>query len=125
METLPGVLQQIAEATSYEVAALLAREVGGTEISVPRNPKPDSPLARIVGIDAAKAIADQLGWGRLLIPQGDFRGAGGQRALVRQMIQQGASINEAARAANCHERTVRRLKQALREEQKQHKLPGM
>lgn len=124
-ETYPGVLQQIADATSPEVAELLAREVGGTEIFVPRYPKAGSLLVQLVGITDATQIAREVGWGRLLIPAGAFRGQGSRRRMVERLSADGYSTQEIARLVDCHERTVRRTKERLRNEAQQIRLPGL
>lgn len=126
MNTLyPGVLQQIADATSAEVAETLAREVGGTEIFVPRYPRAGGMLVQLIGLSNATAIAQKIGWGKLLIPAGDFRGQGSRRRMVERLTAEGFSTQEIARMVDCHERTVRRTKERLRSEAQQLRLPGV
>lgn len=125
MNNLTGILQQIADVTSVEVASILAKEVGGTELFVPRYPKPACKLSKIVGQQAAETIAKEVGWGDILIPAGEFRGQGARKKAVKQLCEEGLSTQEIARRTDCHERTVRRIKGRLRNDLKQLTLPGM
>ncbi|PCJ57867.1 MAG: helix-turn-helix domain-containing protein [Rhodospirillaceae bacterium] len=111
----PGVLAQIAEAAGAGAAINLARRYGGTEISIPKNPRADSPLVKAVGMTAARAIAREIGHGRLLIPMAGLRGEGARRAEAARMLSGGKSVPIVARAVGVHERTVRRMGKRLRE----------
>jgi len=122
----PGILQQIADATSPEVAENLAMAVGGTEIFVPRHPKQGGgTLVRLVGLENARAISRKIGWGKMLIPAGYFRGQGSRRKMVERLSAEGYSTQEIARMVDCHERTVRRTRERLRNNSMQIRLPGV
>lgn len=114
MKYLPGILARIAEVAGTQAALTLAREVGGTEISIPSRPRPRSPLAKMVGLDAARAIANHVGHGRVLIPMAGLKGQAGRRVAVARLQAQGLSAAKAAIAVDVHERTAWRARQRVR-----------
>ena len=114
MKHLPGVLARIAEAAGQQAALTLAREVGGTEISIPSRPRARSPLAKMIGLDAARAIAAHVGHGRVLIPMAGLKGQAGRRAACARLQAQGLSATKAAIAADVHERTAWRARRRVR-----------
>ena len=113
---LTGVLDFIAQATSVAVALELACKVGGTEISIPKNPNLDSPLSKIVGLENALKITKEIGHGRLLIPMANMRGEAARRAKAAKLLDQGLSATEVARTVGIHERTVRRVRKRIKED---------
>ncbi len=60
-EALPEALREVAEVTSVDVAIVIARAWGGQRKWLPRCPKPDHPLSRLVGAAAARRIGEALG----------------------------------------------------------------
>lgn len=54
---LPGFLAEIARITTPEIAVAVARAHGGARLYIPRTVKRDHPLARLVGLQAARLIA--------------------------------------------------------------------
>ncbi|TCS62569.1 helix-turn-helix domain-containing protein [Varunaivibrio sulfuroxidans] len=111
---LPGILAEIAAVAGDGAALALARARGGTEIEVPKNPHPDCQLARIVGLDAARAIAREIGHGRLAIPMAALRGPAARRAAAAAMSDKGASAVTVALSCDMSTRTVRRIRRRLR-----------
>lgn len=107
---LPGVLALIADATDVATALKVAAAFGGTRLFVAISPRPTSALARVVGVDAATAIARYVGHGDIEIPMSAARGQGGRRRRVAQMLGAGASVREAALGGDVCERTVRRIR---------------
>lgn len=65
---LPGVLGEIAAATSPDVAEILARCWGGRRKFIPVEPSPDHELSRLLGLRAARAVARAVGGGEVRIP---------------------------------------------------------
>ena len=86
-EKLPDALQIIADAAGLGVALTLARSHGGTRITIPKKVA-GSPLADLVGIDAAEKIAKALGNGPLLVPMGPVSGERGRREVMRRGLLQ-------------------------------------
>lgn len=65
---LPGILAEIAEATCVEIAVALARKHGGQRLYLPREPKRDHHLCRLLGVQAARIICARWGSERHEIP---------------------------------------------------------
>ena len=65
---LPGVLGQIAAATSPEVAEILARCWGGRRKFIPLDPSPGHELSRLLGDTLARRVARAVGGGEVNIP---------------------------------------------------------
>ncbi|HEV2650773.1 MAG TPA: hypothetical protein VGU69_05925 [Rhizomicrobium sp.] len=62
------MLANIARWTSVEVAIAIAREFGGGRLYIPETIKREHPLARLVGLQAARVIGAQLGGERFKVP---------------------------------------------------------
>ena len=123
MAELTGILEQIANVTSREVAEELAKVVGGTEIYVPKDPKESSLISQIIGIEQAQIIAKEIGYGKISIPAGAFRGQGGRRKYVQSLLNKNYPVNLVARLADCSERCVWRIKRNLDKEIKKNYIP--
>ncbi|HEV2675529.1 MAG TPA: hypothetical protein VGV37_13375 [Aliidongia sp.] len=67
-EALPEMLANIARWTSVEIAIAIAREFGGGRLYIPETIKREHPLARLVGLQAARVIGAQLGGERFKVP---------------------------------------------------------
>lgn len=106
---LTGKLAEIADVAGVAAALKLVREMGGRELKL--SAIPGGKLARIVGDEAAAAIVEAFGRGeKLTVPMAHLRGARGRREALTRMMAAGATVTEAAEAADVHERTVRRAK---------------
>lgn len=106
---LPGVLHLIAELIGTDLAVELAKARGGRMVYVPARPKESHELARIVGIEGAKILSQQLGKGRVLIPCGNIGGAAGRRARIEALLADKLSHSEIAAEVDVHVRTVERV----------------
>lgn len=107
---LPGVLAEIAEATSVEVAVKIAQAKGGRRVYLPARPAADHWLAQLVGHAAAlaigKAIAPGFGGIDMLIPMGPSHSNAQRWRVMHELIDNGRSKREIAAACGVHERTV-------------------
>lgn len=101
-----GIFEQIAEVTSGEVAATLAKEYGGIRIYIPKIAKPNHSLAKLIGLEALQTIIKEIGYGHLVIPAKCYRGAGVKSQIIAKLLEQGLSARTIALLANCCERTV-------------------
>jgi hypothetical protein len=72
------------------------------------------PLAKLVGVEPARAIVADLGFGPYIIPMGSVRGPAGRRAAAAKLMAGGANAQEAALACDIHERTARRVRTNLK-----------
>jgi hypothetical protein len=115
-EPLPAVLNAIQAAVGPVVMRDVVNAFGGTTIYIPARPGPESKLAKVVGLAAARKIAAALSHGQVLIPLGPNVAAKRVRAAIRAQLEAGNSEAGTARALGCHERTVRRERARMRKE---------
>lgn len=116
---LRGVLADIARVAGREAAIELARRLGGTRVNFASDPGPNHLVSRIVGVEAARAIGEELTAGiasiEIDLPIGPFGHQEGPRAKVDRMIEEGASERDIALAARYTTRGVRKRRQILRD----------
>lgn len=112
---LPGVLAFIADEIGDELAVRLAELKGGREIYIPKNPGPETSLAKLVGLENAQRLFKLLGSGKLLVPAGNIGGQTGRRQRVAMLLDQGISHSEIAAQVDVHLRTVERVAASLRD----------
>ncbi len=105
---LPGILEHVEAVAGRTAALQLAREFGGTMISV--SDAPGAALVRIVGQAAASTLVERLAREKVWVPMAGQRGAGGRRAQAAAMFAAGATTREVALAADIHQRTAKRVK---------------
>ncbi|SCW61613.1 hypothetical protein SAMN02927924_01679 [Sphingobium faniae] len=116
--SLPGVLAEIADVAGEDAALAIASARGGTQIYVPPVPDADHWISKLVGVEAARAIADRLTCGigialRLDLPLGPAGHAARQRAQVDAMIAENRSERDIALATGYTIRTIRRRRAKL------------
>lgn len=115
--TLPGILGEIAQVTSEDVALAIAAVRGGTQVYIPPEPEADHWLCRLVGRDAARAICEHLTCGvgpaRVELPLGPTGHAARVRAQVDRMIREDRSERDIALATGYTIRAVRRRRAAI------------
>lgn len=119
---LPGVLAYIVEEIGEQVAIDLATVRGGRTVYIPSNPKADSELSKIVGLDAAVKLNKLLGAGNLMVPCGSVGGAGGRRTRIIKLWNDGMSQSQIAAEVDVHTRTVERVVSSVKDT-RQPKLP--
>jgi hypothetical protein len=117
---LPGVLALIAEEIGEDVAVRLATARGGRAVYIPKIPKPEAELTRIVGLDAVRALCKLLGHGTVMVPCGNIGGAGGRRARIETLWRQGLSHAQIAATVDVHTRTVERVVATLKDTRQQN-----
>lgn len=110
-----GLAQEIIEVIGDVSAAKLLAERGGTEITVPHRVA-GSLLARIIGEADAERLAHYFGAGKLVLPTGMARGAGGRRAKAKELLREGLSLREVALCCDLHIRTVTNYRAELNED---------
>lgn len=110
MGNFTGILAEMETIIGTVATLKLVSERGGTEVVIPKNPTEKCLIAQIIGVDAAKKLSLELGYGKFMIPMGHFRGMGRKKVLAAKMIEQGLSSNRIAAELDIHERTVRRVK---------------
>lgn len=120
MDSLPGVLAEIAAVAGEDAALAIAADRGGTQVYIPPQPARDHWLSRLVGHKSALAIADRLTAGisgaRIVLPLGPKGHAARQRAKVDRLIKEGElSERDIARATGYTIRGVRMRRKAMLE----------
>ncbi len=111
MGNFTGILAEIEDIIGTSATLQIVQERGGTEIVVPKKPTEKCLISKIIGIEAAKKLSLEFGYGKFMIPMGHFRGMGRKKVLAAKMIEQGLSSNTIAAELDIHERTVRRVKE--------------
>ena len=103
---LPGVLADIAEAAGREAALEIALRFGGNPLRIPHpaDISPGHPLAELVGLEAARAIAERCGGGSAVeIPLA-------RKAVVVHLTGKGLSATEIAVRLGISRYTARRYR---------------
>ncbi|MEX2450928.1 MAG: hypothetical protein WD407_08750 [Rhodospirillales bacterium] len=111
---LPGLLADIAEATSLGVALTVAKHYGGTELYIPMKLGKDHQLVQILGMETALAIHAALGYGLHMIPMG---AAVSIRRRREHVIKHRAdmTIDALARFHGKHQRTIYRDQNVMKQ----------
>lgn len=110
---LPGVLATVAQAAGLQAAVKLAQMRGGGRAYIPAPQAIHARhwLAQAVGLDEAVAIAKALGNGEVEIPLGPYAGnRASVWAAIERALNEGVSVEQAARQVGVSARTVRRHK---------------
>jgi hypothetical protein len=92
----------------------LAKQRGGREVYIAKNPAPGCSLAKIVGFSNAQALYKLLGSGKMLVPAGNISGQTGRRQRIAMLLDQGLSHSHIAAEVDVHIRTVERMSAELR-----------
>ena len=119
-DPLPQVLADIAMIAGEEAARRVAGAVGGTQVYIPPQPGPDHWLAKLVGLEAARRIADHFTAGvglsaRIDVPLGDSGLMAAQQARCDAMLLAGRSERDIARALGYTIRGVRKRRARLKQ----------
>ncbi|MEL6478118.1 MAG: hypothetical protein AAFR17_12400 [Pseudomonadota bacterium] len=99
---LPGILGQIEGLIGTDKAVALMQAFGGREVTIPKKPEAGMELPKVIGVEAARVLASDLGSGRVLIPMAQSS----RVARLRRMLKDGISHQKIAAALGCHVRTV-------------------
>ncbi len=120
MSGLPGILATIADLAGKAVAYEIARNYGGTRVSIPPRAVEGHWLVDLVGFETADRICRGLATlspeGRLqgirneVIPKGPAALLRAARRQANEALEAGKSVREAARVSGLHERTIWRMK---------------
>lgn len=105
MTTFPGIAGEIEALIGPELTTALLRRWGGCQINLPTRAK-GSKLAEVVGTEAAQAIIDGIGHGKVTLPCASLRGMKRRKGEAMDMLRAGASLQQVALACDLHTRTV-------------------
>ena len=112
---LPGLLGVLARAGHLGAALRLAKEWGGTSRYIPEEPSPDSPLVQVVGLAAARLLAETYGRGHHDIPMATHQ----DTAKGRILRDPDPSTRAVARRYHVTERHVRDVRAMARPDPRQ------
>ena len=117
MARLPGVLAEIADAAGHEAALAIADARGGTQVYIPPAPDADHWLSLLIGVEAARAVADRLTCGvgglRVDLPLGPAGCAARVRCEVDRLLGEGRSERDIALTTRYSIRGIRRRRARL------------
>ncbi len=96
-------------------ALKFAGEFGGGRFYIPETVAADHPLAKALGIEAARKVAEVLGHGPIVVPLGPASDGRRRRSEIARMIHAGMSDMEIWRALKprCHIETIGRVRRSL------------
>ncbi|MBZ9678917.1 helix-turn-helix domain-containing protein [Mesorhizobium sp. ES1-1] len=100
------LLNKIAEVAGDRAALILGREKACETIYIPRHVGPTHWLSRLIGHDAASALAGEFGPTKMEIPPALSGQQRKRRAAIAQMTDKGYSINKITRALGVSRSTV-------------------
>lgn len=111
-------LNRLVNLIGKDKTVTLAAARGGTTMCVPETITPGCALARIVGVEAARALRDFFGSQEALyVPRG-AAGSNSRRidyGLVAELSARGWSARRIARRVGCSVRQVANIRRTLRE----------
>lgn len=100
------LLNRIADAAGEKAALILGTEKACQEFYIPAKVKPGHWLAKLVGLDEARAIAEVFGGQNITLPPS----IGGQKrkraSILAEMIDKGHSVNKITAATGVARSTV-------------------
>ena len=103
---LPAVLREIAETCGLGAALSLLQAYGGQRIYVPARCPDGHRLVRLLGREAADALAAAFGPGPLDLPRHARAGYAARVAETHRLTAAGQSANQIARSQDVTRRTV-------------------
>ena len=104
---LVGVLGELVRSGFRREAFALLRARGGLTAYVPVAPEEGDSLVEIIGLDAARRLAETLG-GQTV----EVSNARGARSLKAQILERGGASRDIALAAGCSRRYVNMVRVA-------------
>ena len=94
-----AAVDEMANAIGVDKTLILIERIGGGRQFFPKNPRPDSLVVRLIGIEDALKLAHLYRGDRPYIPLS-------KRSLIHCLRTQGLKVTEIARRLRCSERTV-------------------
>lgn len=104
LSRLPPFLAEIARLTDIETAVKLAEAWSGTKRAIPARPTLNSPIAAIVGLDAARKIGAEFGGIQWDIPRPSAP------SLKEAILASKEGTRAVATRLGCSERYVRTVR---------------
>ncbi len=104
---LSPLLNRIADAAGVRAALILGREKGCQTVYIPRRFGAKHWLPQLVGMDAAKMLADEFGGTKIDIPPALVGEKRRRRRAIAEMTKNGLSINRITTSLGVARSTVK------------------
>lgn len=104
-----GTLALFAQTIGEEATLRLSMHFGGRQLHIPRTPRRDSELVKVVGQVAAQALGKRFGSGNYMVPL-----EAGKRARIVWLRSQKTKVADVAEMVGCTERYVWKVCQEYR-----------
>lgn len=111
---IPRSMEDLREVLGEHAIVRLLLAYPGIDLKVPESVDADHPLARAIGLEAAKKLAQHAGGGRMYIPSSLARAERNQ--AIYDARAAGDSVEEIARRHGLTARHVERILARLRRE---------
>ena len=113
-----STLKDVVSMIGIEGAARLIGAFAGMRLYVPHAPEPDDSLSEVIGLEAARALAQIYGGDRIDVPNPTPR-----RIQIVDLRASGVSIDGIARELRCTRRRVFQVLAEARNKQRSRDLP--
>ncbi len=100
-----------------DVAAIILRECGGTEVNVPTEAREHHRLCRLIGLDNTKIISRDFGFGPVRLPLRQFGAMAVRHAAIKQACREGRTTTSIVKEFRASARTVHKIRARLRREE--------
>lgn len=100
------LLNRIADVAGERAALILGREKAGLQIYIPEKVNADHWLAQLVGLDAAKALAQEWGSKHIVVPPAMTGDKRRRATTIAELIEKGYSNNQIVQLTGVSRRTV-------------------
>lgn len=107
---LPPTLAAIAEVIGLQRTLSLAKKAGGTRLYFSKTAKPEHSLVRLVGLRAARDLANRFGGESLHVPNGR---AALNSYHARTLRREGRTVREIAQTLRLSERWIQELTRGI------------
>lgn len=113
-----SLLAVVERCCGRDAVERLVSAVGGREVCIPSDPREHHIVSHILGLDGARRVAREFGWGNVEVPLGAASSARKLQTAAHALIAAGKSNFEVAGALGITTRTVRRYRRQIRAQRK-------
>lgn len=112
---LPSLLHAIRQEFGLDIAKKFAEVYGGKTMYISKKSNKND-IVDLFGLEMLDFVRQNVGWGIVVIPMGQFSGKFNQQKskVIKIAANKNLSVKEAATLACCHERTIRRWRSRIK-----------